>query len=246
MSGKLIPMVRCVLFIFGLSALWWGIAGLYAFEQQSSIERIAHHIILGEPFNAALLRRQIPAIEGVENATWCRQPALRSAAIIRLRMVEAAPPTSEDLRSLENTIRSSLSCLPADPFLWLVLFWVESAQNGVNPEYLNSLRMSYQLGPNEGWIIFKRNPVAFGNFARLPSDIATDAIDEFLALIKSELYEQAAEILSGPAWPVRDTILPRLAALPQENRKDFARFVSAKGLDVAIPGVAPPRSHPWR
>jgi hypothetical protein len=246
MSGKLIPMVRCVLFIFGLSALSWGIAGLYAFEQQSSIERIAHRVILGEPFNTTLLRRQIPIIEGIENATWCRQPALRSAAIIRLRMVEAGRPTSEDLRSLDNTIRSSLSCLPADPFLWLVLFWVESAQNGVKPASLDFLRMSYQLGPNEGWIIFKRNPVAFAIFALLPSDLATDAIDEFLSLIKSELYQQAAEILSGPAWPVRDTILPRLAALPQENREGFARIVSSKELDVSIPGVALPKSHPWQ
>jgi hypothetical protein len=147
---------------------------------------------------------------------------------------------------LDNTIRSSLSCLPADPFLWLVLFWVESAQNGVKPASLDFLRMSYQLGPNEGWIIFKRNPVAFAIFALLPSDLATDAIDEFLSLIKSELYQQAAEILSGPAWPVRDTILPRLAALPQENREGFARIVSSKELDVSIPGVALPKSHPWQ
>ncbi len=151
-------------------------------------------LLLVTPFKGVTLAEQLPTIESIEKAAWCRPAALRSAAIIRLRMVEAAASTGdhkhadEDLKSLGNVIRSSLSCLPADPFLWLVLYWVESTQNGIKPEYLNYLRMSYQLGPNEGWIALKRNPVAFANFALLPADLATDAINEFLGLINSELY----------------------------------------------------------
>jgi hypothetical protein len=261
MSGKLINrlaiydtflIARCFLFAIGCISLWWGIAGLSGFGQQFSIERIANRVIAGEQFNATLLGRQFPIIEGIERATWCRPAALRSAAIIRLRMVEVTASTKdhkhgdEDLRSLDNAIRSSLSCLPADPFLWLVLYWVESTRNGIKPEYFNYLRMSYQLGPNEGWIIFKRSSVAFANFALLPNDVATDAINEFLALIKSELYQQAVEILSGPAWHVRDSVLPQLATLPQENREAFARVVSDRGLAIVVPGVDPRKSRPWQ
>src|SRR6185312_10333312 len=117
MSGRLILIARCFLFSIGCMALWWSIDGLSSFWRQSSIERIANRIIAGESFNVALLRRQLPIIEGIERATKCRQPALRSAAIIRLRMIEAAASSGdhkygdEDLRLLDDTVRSSLSCL---------------------------------------------------------------------------------------------------------------------------------------
>ena len=260
MSTKLISRIpaydiliaRWFLLIIGCIAAWWGIVGFSVFWRQSSVERIANQVIAGTPFKGVTLAKQLPTIESIEKAAWCRPAALRSAALIRLRMVEAAAstgdrkPADEDLKSLGYVIRSSLSCLPADPFLWLVLYWVESTQNGIKPEYLNYLRMSYQLGPNEGWIVFKRNPLAFANFALLPADVATDAINEFLALINSELYQQAVEIFSGPAWQVRDTILPHLATLPRRNREAFARVVFDRGLAVTVPGVDPPKSHPWQ
>ena len=245
-------VARCFLVAIGGIAGLWGIAGFYNSWQQSSIERIANRVIAGELFSGAMLGRQLPIVERAERAAWCRPTALRSATIIRLRMVEVAAstldrkPTEEDLKSLGKAIRSSLSCLPADPFLWLVLFWVESTQNGIRPENLNYLRTSYQMGPNEGWIIFKRNPVAFANFALLPTDIATDAINEFLALIKSELYQQAVEILSGPAWHARDTVLQRLATMPRSNREAFARVASDRGLAIVVPGVDPPEFYPSR
>lgn len=259
MSGKLINrlaiydtflIARCFLFAIGCIAVSWGVAGFSVFWQQASIERIANRIIAGEPFDGSALGRQLPIIESAERAALCRPAALRSAAIIRLRSVEIAASSADhadkDLKSLGSAIRSSLSCLPADPFLWLVLYWVESTQNGIKPEYFNYLRMSYRLGPNEGWVISKRNPVAFANFALLPRDVATDAIDEFLALIKSEFYRQAVEILSGPAWQVRDAILPYLATLPLRNREAFARVVSDRELAIVVPGVDPPKSHPWQ
>jgi hypothetical protein len=260
MSAKLISRIpaydiliaRCFLFIIGGIATWWGIVGFSVFWQQSSVERMANQIIAGQPFRGAALTQRLPVIETIERAAWCRPAALRGAAIIRLRMVEAAAstgdhkPADKDLTLLGEAIRRSLSCLPADPFLWLVLYWVESTQNGFKPEYLNYLRMSYQLGPNEGWIAFKRSPIAFANFALLPPDLATDAVNEFLGLIKSELYGQAIEIFSGPAWQARETILPHLATLPRRNREAFARVVSDRGIAISIPGVDPPKSHPWQ
>jgi hypothetical protein len=165
-------------------------------------------------------------------------------------MVEAAASANDrehagdNLKSLDEAIRRSLSCEPADPFLWVVLYWVESTQNGFKHEYLNYLRMSYQLGPNEAWIALKRNIVAFSDFERLPADLAKDAIDEFTALIKNELYQEAVDIFSGPAWRIRDAILPQLAGLPRRNREAFARAVYDRGLVVTIPGVDLPNPKP--
>ena len=240
---------RCFLSILGAFAIWWGSTGFSIFWQQSSLERLAYRILDGQSFKEPILAQQLPIIENIEKAAWCQPAALRSAAIIRLRMFEAGRPVgndkhADDLRSLGNAIRRSLSCLPADPFLWLVLYGVESTQNATRPENLNYLRMSYQLGPNEGWIIVRRNPVAFVNFAALPADIAADAINEFLALVKSDMYQEAMEIFSGPAWQARDTILPHLATLPRRNREVFARVASDRGLGLAIPGIESPKTRP--
>jgi hypothetical protein len=152
--------------------------------------------------------------------------------------------SDEDLRSLRDVIHKSLSCEPADPFLWLVLYWVENAQNRFQPEYL---KISYDLGPNEGWVALKRNPVALADYERLPPDLAMQAVNEFLALVSNGFYQQAADILSGPAWRLRDTILPRLASLPFRKREQFAQILYEKNLSVVIPGVEPPDSNPrWR
>ena len=117
-----------------------------------------------------------------------------------------------------------------------------STQNRFKPEYLKYLMLSYQLGRNEAWVALKRNPVALTDFERLPPDVAKDAIDEFLALINNELYQQAVEILAGRL--AAGTVIPHLATLPHRNREAFARAVYNRGLDVKIPGIEPPNSKP--
>jgi hypothetical protein len=98
--------------------------------------------------------------------------------------------------------------------------------------------MSYRLGPNEGWVALKRNPIAFANFDWLPSDLAEDGISEFVGLVRSQrFFDAAANILVGPAWRVRDQVLPRLAELSERDRKTFAQVLQSRGYDVSIPGI---------
>ena len=251
-AGRQIAMARIFTATLGCAAIAWGLANLPMFWRQMTPENIARHILLGESYKTDVLLRQLSVLEAAEDGAKCRPIALRSTAIVRLRLMEEPsrngverPLEAQQLQALDNSIRSSLACSPADPFLWLVLYWVENSLNGTKSEYLNYLRMSYRLGPNEAWIIFKRSPVSFASFAELPADLATEPIRELLVLIKNELYQPAVEIFSGPAWQIRDTILPYLASLPRRNREAFARVVRDKGLDVTIPGVDPPKSHPW-
>ena len=250
LTAHYIFLGRSFVVILGCIAIVWGIIVLPVFWQESSTERIAGLVIAGDPFRPEILARQLPNIDRIERSGHCRPAALRSAAIIRLRMAETEMSKNGreqiggHLKSLSSVFRSSLSCAPADPFLWLVLYWVESTQNKFKHEYSKYLRMSYQLGPNEGWVAIKRNPVAFANYEGLPPDLATNAISEFLALINSKFYEQAVDIFSGPAWQLRNAIIPHLATLPHRNREAFARAVYNRGLDVKIPGIEPPNSKP--
>ena len=252
MSKKLINLVnahyillgRSFVVILGCTAVWWGIIVFPAFRQESAIGRIAGLVIAGDQFKSEILARQLPTMNRVEESGYCQPSALRSAALIRLRMVESAASQNnhaqadQRLKSLGNVIRSSLFCAPADPFLWLVLEWVEASQTGNQSGGLKYLRMSYRLGPNEGWIALKRNRVAFAMYKHLPPDLAQNAINEFIGLIKSKFIEQAADIFTGPAWPERNLILLNLVRVSDQDRQYFVDALYSRGYDLNLPGVA--------
>lgn len=253
MAKRYRALSRVFFSVFGLAAIAWGLTTLPPFWEQRPAENIARRIIAGEPYNIAVLQRQIVHMELIENSTICRSTVLWSAAIIRLRVVEQIerngvekrPQNAEQIKALDDSVRRSLACSPADPFLWLVLYWAERNLNGIKPDDFEYLRLSYRLGPNEGWIALKRNPIVFADFGRLPPDLAMDAVDEFSKLIKNGLYQEAVEILRGPAWRVRNIILPHLATVPRQNRMIFAKIAYDKGLDIVIPGVTIRDSKPW-
>jgi hypothetical protein len=250
-TAPYILLARSFVVILGCIAVWWGIIGFPIFWQDSSIERIATQIIAGNPFKVETLTQQLPIIDSIKSSAYCRPAALRSATIIQLRMLEVAASANdrqhldEYLKSLGNAIRSSLSCAPADPFLWLALYSVEVTENGFKPDYLKYLRLSYRLGPHEGWIALKRNPLAFAAFQQLPPDLGENAINEFVALLESGLSDQAAEILIGPAWPERELILSHLTRLSDYERQSFADALHRRGYDLNVPGIglAPQDSH---
>ena len=130
-----------------------------------------------------------------------------------------------------EAIRNSLACSPADPFLWLVLYALEpSAQLG----YLSA---SYRLGPNEGWIAVKRNPVAFDAFDELPEDLRGRVVQEFVRLLEIDLYDAAVKIFVGAAWDKRELILSKMDRLPLRTRQMFADGLAAGDYDVTVPGT---------
>ena len=243
-----IVLTRALLFILGCGAIWWGAVVLPVFRQQSSANHIAERIISGEPFKLQTLSEQLSILAASKRPTVCRPVALQSAAIIQLRIAEPAGggllKDESHLGLVEDAIRSSLSCVPADPFLWLVFFAVQNAKNGFNPEHMKYLRMSYDLGPNEGWILAKRSPVAIAELERLPPDLAGNAIHEFLRLVDSWYYKQAVDIFCRTTTARRDKILPKLVTLPLRVRNRFADSVDDCGLDVKVPGVE--SVEPWK
>lgn len=258
MNTKLISLIaasygllaRICVAALGCFAVWWGITGFPVYWQDSYIKQVATQIIAGDPYKLETLMQLIPVLDSIEKSTYCRPAALRSAAIIQLRMQEVAPARNDlqhqHLNSLVDVIRSSLSCAPADPFLWLAFYSVEVTKNGFKPDYLRYLRLSYRLGPQEGWIMLKRNPLAFGEYKQLPPDLRQDVVNEFFAILhESHFPTQAGEIFLGAAWPERELILSRLTRLNNNDRKRLADQLRRHGYDLNTPGIglAPIDSH---
>jgi hypothetical protein len=182
-------------------------------------------------------------VEVAEQAGLCRPQGLHSAAIIRLQLAKNVIAASErdqidvSLSVLQDSIHRSLGCSPADPFLWSVLFWLENTMNGFSQDHFEFLRLSYQLGPNEGWIAAKRNELALALFGQLPASLREMAINEFVKLLNSGFLTESVAIFTGPAWPIRDVLLPRLASVSDVQREAFARELYRKGYVVNVPGI---------
>ncbi len=243
-AGRNVVLTRIFIAIFGCIAVIWGLMTLPIFWRELPLERTAQRIINGEPFKVEALAGELPTSETIDKTAFCSPASLRSAAIIRLRIAElgmsggAKEKSDTQMNAATDSVRESISCSPADPFLWLALYWLDSTQHGYRPEDLKYLELSYQLGPNEGWIALKRDGAAFAIFQQLPSNFAEIAISELVALIKASFYEQAAEIFTGPAWPERDLILPHLASIPELDRQLFFDALSRRGFDENVPGIA--------
>jgi hypothetical protein len=220
----------------GLIAVLWGASQFSAFSNDKSVERIAARIIAGDPFKAEILQNQIRLSNQIEKRALCYPSALRSAAIVRLRLVDVPSDPSQDSVEIRtnaavSSIRSSLACSPADAFFWLVLFGLET------PAPLSYLRASYRLGPNEGWIALKRNPVAFMKFGQLPADLRDTVVREFLGILEMGLYDDAVKILTGPAWNQKDLVFSQLDRIARRHRQGLANGLAAAGYDATVPGT---------
>jgi hypothetical protein len=237
--------------LLGLAAVGWGAATLPQFWRQSAIERTAAYIVDRTAFRPDALLPLLPAVEEAEQSAYCRPEALRSAAIIRMRLAEDAMAAGERdaiderLGALQDTVRRSLACAPSDSFMWMTLAWLDGARQGFRPEQLQYLALSYRLGPDEGWVAARRNRFALSMFARLPPDLADAAVTEFAHMVQSRIYEDTLAIFTGPGWPIRDRLLTALEDVGEPQRDAFAKALYSKGYDVKVPGVALREPRPW-
>src|ERR1700722_6648721 len=249
LSKLYLVAARTPLVIFGCAAVAWGLYALPVFARQVPIERVATHVLAGDPFKAGVLAALMPQIEAAERTEPCSPAVIRSAAIIRTRIAEQAIIEGDEidtqLNALRGSIHRSLAFSPADPFLWVVLYWVEINRNGFQPDHLKYLRLSYKLGPDEGWIAIKRNGYALAIFHQLPPDIADMALAEFPRLLDSGFYGETIAILTGPGWRERDILLPRLKDVAERHRQAFDRALYKLGYDVTVPGVTRRDPRPW-
>jgi len=229
--------LRASAMLVGLVGIVWGVSEFPALRQESTIKKIADRILVGDVYKYEILLKQSSLVEPTQRPELCRPLTVRSAAVIRLRLAEisdnaALGPAPVRTNLAVDAIRQSLACSPADPFFWLALYALESSAP------LNYLTASYRLGPNEGWIALKRNPVAFANFDELPDDLRRIVVREFVRIVEMDTIDDAVKIFVGPAWDQRELILSQMDQVPLRQRQRFQAALTSAGYDVLVPGTS--------
>lgn len=244
-------LARAFLALLGLGGVVWGVASFPFFWQEQAVERTAAEIVDRATFKPGALVALVPSLERIETAGYCRPEALRSAAVIRLRLAEEALATADRdtrlarLEVADRSVRSALSCAPSDAYLWMVLAWIDGVRPNGGEEQMAYLRLSYELGPNEGWIAVVRSRLALTMFRRLPADLADAAVSEFSRMVNSWLYWDSIAVVTGPGWPIHARLLAALENVGIRQREALAKELYSEGRDVVIPGVTLQERRPW-
>ena len=239
-------MTRMALAVAGVAGVAWAVAVFPTFSTELPIIDVGKAVMAGEAFKPGVLSA-VDTRAGNGAAGVVRPAVLGKAAVIRLRLAEDAiragdkSRVDQSLQSLAGMIDESLQNAPSDPFSWLARFWLDNTRHGLQPSHLRELWMSYDLGRYEGWIAAKRNRVALGVYSEMPSDLAEQAISEFVNLVRWGIAEEAADIAAGPGLLLRSVLFARLKDLKVDQRRPFAQAIYRRELDdVPVPGIDPP------
>jgi hypothetical protein len=244
-------VMRPLVLVLGLLSVLWSVTAIRGYSNDGSRAEIATAILSGDKFNL----RQIDWIKSKiasDSVDLKQASAWRGAAVARTFLLESELSAGHreisvsEYEKLQSITRDALARSPADSLMWLTVFWLNSLREKPTASDFTFLRMSYWSGRNEGWMAFKRLPVAFAAFGSLPSEIAESALSEFVGLVRAGSHWEAVGLLKGPGWPIRDQLVGRLTLVSLSDRRAFARALAAADINgLSIPGVEDRPSRPF-
>ena len=244
-------VARLLAVAFGALAIAWSAEVIPLDRIDQPLANTANAILSGEIFDIARLRALLGRLD-TEPPPGLEASGLDGVALIRISLLEQQLKSPDRAVSISDydkarlDVGAALARSPANPYMWLSAFGLKRLRGDPAADDLNLLRMSYRLGPNEGWIAIRRNPLSIAAFASLPQDLQEAALQEFVGLVRSGLHDDAANILAGPGWPIRDRLLSRLINLDEYSRRRFANVLASRDLeDVVVPGLPARRRDSW-
>jgi hypothetical protein len=247
-------VVRITMLLVGVFAVTWGGWSLPVFKAQASPVFVAEKILQGHSYKMPRLLLTLRQTEALAASyPFCNPVALHSLTAIRLGILKNTIGGSDQTlfdssyNALYAAARQTLTCSPADSFVWLTLFWIDAARHGQTADNANYLRMSYAVAPNEAWIALWRSHLAFSLFDRLPADLADHSLEDFVNLLKTRrVYWEMAKMFENTSADGRRRIAERLQTVDLLYRQAFVGALRDKGLDIDLPEGDTSEPRPWR
>ncbi|WLB47931.1 hypothetical protein QIH93_08145 [Bradyrhizobium ottawaense] len=243
--------LRTTLLIFGLLGIPWSAATLPIFISAAPARELAERIAAGERFKPGAIARLRVRVQSGLARTFSAPEIARAHGLASLLVAEEATQrqSSEEadrqMIEAETGVQLSLKLNPTDSFLWLMLYSVNLARNGIDEQCMSYLEQSYTTGRSEGWIALRRNRLALAVFQMLNERMQESVISEFAAMVDSDFIGVAAANLQSVGWSHRERLLAGLGQVDIMPREVFAKWLAQNGVKVTVPGVNSDE-RPWR
>lgn len=248
-SGAL--LVRGMLLVSAFAGMLWSAAALPSFRRMVPARDAAMRIIVDDRFRPGVLKNVLAGINAEPALMWPQPELIQARALIRLRLTEEAVvrKSSEEadleISAAQDNVKSALAANPGDSFLWLLLYSVETARNGFDPQNVSHLNQSYAAGPHEGWISLRRNRLALAVFPMLGEPMRSLVTSEFAGMVDADFVDDSAVNLMGTGWRFREQLLGALGSTDVVSKQNLSKRLAADGVRLRIPGVEYDE-RPWR
>jgi len=228
----------------------WSVFTLPSFWRMVPLQGASDQIVAEERFKPGVLP-ELLRTASANPSPWIAQSRLSEAlALLAFTSAQEAVQrtTSDDAdgeaKAAATKLRAAIALAPQSPFLWVLLYSAETMQNGFDVGQLAYVRVSYALGPNEGWIAMRRNRLSLAVFSALDARMQEAVINEFAELVDSGFVDAAAMNLLTVGWPQKDRLLNGLSEVDIAAKTSLGRRLSAEGIKVRLPGIEY-HERPW-
>ncbi|UPK25710.1 hypothetical protein [Bradyrhizobium sp. 195] len=201
-------------------------------------------------FKSGVLAQVAAGLEREPRRLVAQATFIRAQAFVNLGVAEgtigqgALEEVDHDMATAQERVRSSLMMNPRDSFLWLMLYSLVTAREGVGADVLRYFDQSYATGPYEGGIAMRRNRLSLSAFPLLDESQKDRAVAEFARIVDSDLTVEAGLILTGVGRQYSSQLTNGLESVDVGSRQDLSRWLSDNGYKMQIPGVELP-DRPW-
>ncbi|MCK1663450.1 hypothetical protein [Bradyrhizobium sp. 151] len=231
--------------------MWWSTTALPIFRSSAPGRELTDQIVEDRRFKPGVIAQVLERMESEPKRIVPQGAFARALALINVRTAEeaaqrkSAGEVDREAARAEDKVRASLTINPADSFLWLILYSLDTGHNGFDGKQTSYLDQSYKTGPREGWIALRRNRIALALFSLLGEPGQEEVVAEFAGLVESEFIDDAALNLLGVGWAHRERLVSSLQRADVTGREALAKRLSQEGIKVAIPGIQNDE-RPWR
>lgn len=246
-----VGVLRCVLCLAGVLGSTWAAFVMPRVRSASLAHEVSARIVADERFRPSVLGELYLRLSGGEQLCPVEARVAQALALVKLSAAEDATKRLQSdfadtaIQDASERIGCSLALAPADAFLWLSLYTLETFRNGFDQRSLSYLDQSYRVAPFEGWIALKRNKLALSVFALMQGASQQKTVSEFAGLVSSGFVDAASSNLIGAGWSQREQLLGALSPLDSMAREAFAKKLAHEGVREAVPGVEMVE-RPWR